>query len=122
MALIGLMLAVVAPSIGRQLSSRTQQSELEVILSELFAVPAKAMYDGRKIIFPEIISGPVKTPLDLPAGWTLVFSPALVVTPLPACSGSTLTVRYGDAQKPVAVYEIEQGTCKLRAIHEHANP
>ncbi len=122
MALIGLMLAVVAPSIGRQLSSRTQQSELEVILSELVAVPAKAMYEGRKIIFPDVMSGPLKVPLDLPAGWTLVFSPTLVVTPLPACSGSTLTLRYGAIEKPVAVYEIEQGTCKLRAIHEHANP
>ena len=122
MALIGLMLAVAVPSIGRQLNNRAQQSELELIMSELFAMPAKAMYEGRKFEFPETLRGPTTTPLNLPKGWVISFTPPLVITAVPACTATSITIRYGEQPDPSAVYAVEQGTCKLRLLNAPAAP
>lgn len=117
LTLVGLMAAVAVPSISRQLGERTKQSELELIMSEIGALPAQAMLQGKRITLPEVMQGPQQGPLHLPDQWTVAFSPALTVSSVPACSPSTITLSYANKDVPEAVYQIESVTCQLKAVH-----
>jgi general secretion pathway protein G len=115
LALLGLLVALTAPSIGRQLTTRSQQAELDTVVAEIKALPVTALLEGRILKTTNLLVGPISEPIRIPASWQVAFEPPLIVTPVPACTASTITIKQTDQLQLQAVFFVRGGTCQLEA-------
>lgn len=113
MALLGLLLAVVGPSFVGQLERSGQRFALDQLQAQMAQLPRWARLTGRPLKLQQLAAPLVvnnEEILSVPEGWSMTFSPPLIVSPNQICSESQVLV-LGSNDAVLARYFIESPSC-----------
>lgn len=113
MALLGLLLAMVGPNFVGQLERSSQRFALDQIQAQVAQLPRWARLTGQHFKLQQLTAPLMANNeeiLSIPEGWSVTFTPTLMVSPNQICSASQAQVLGADGAV-LAQYAIESPTC-----------
>ena len=120
MFIVGLMTALVAPRIGVNLDHFEAVSQRKWLEDQITQLPRRTRYVGKSLELPKDLDRPDlgdgAPPLELPAGWQLIATPPLRISPSGACSATTLELRSEKDPGASQRYQLTELDCELRAL------
>lgn len=118
MLIVSLLVGLTAPRFGTGIEQYEERSQYEHIEDQLRQLPRRARLAARGLELPKDQQltnlGDGEPPLNLPPGWTITFSPPLVISRLGACSGTTVTISPSARNTASSrLYKISEFSCEL---------
>lgn len=99
LAIMGLVVAVAAPSLSRTIESAAFVSKADLLAREIEGLRAKALLERRRFVFPNTGSAPFEElSASIPEGWTIEGGP-VVFLEAGVCLGGVLTISDGKGRR-----------------------
>ena len=116
LVLLGLLTSLVGPRLSGSLKRAERVYELDLLSQNLAFVGRVARYRGQHLMIGHLPDTQWKDqpPVDLPSGWSAVFSPALEVGANGVCSESHVVVRHEGEEASQARLTVLPLTCEVR--------
>lgn len=115
--IVGLLVGLIAPRFGYGVDRMEWRSQKQDLEDQIRQLPRRARLIGRAIELPKDLAmtdlGDGAPPLNVPQGWRLDFEPALLVAANGACSASSVTIAFPDANETPEKYSIADLSCEL---------
>lgn len=118
MLVVGLLVGLTAPRFGAGIDRYEIRSQREHIEDQLRQLPRRVRLAARSLELPQqsLLSdlGDGAPVLDLPPGWTIAFSPPLVISRLGACNETKIVLSPPESsgETPPA-YKITDLSCEV---------
>jgi len=120
----GLMIGLVGPRFSGYLETYERRYQFQEIEDGIRQLPRRARLSSKAVVLPRDLAltdlGDGLPPLKLPEGWRLESTPALLISPLGACSGARIAVFPDTGDEVARYYEIAELTCEL-TVSERGN-
>lgn len=118
MLIVGLLVGLTAPRFGAGIDKYETSSQREYIEDQLRQLPRRVRLSARGLELPKEQQlpdlGDGDPALVLPQGWTLSFTPPLIISRLGACNGTILTLTPPQqTNAPPAIYKVADLSCEL---------
>lgn len=117
---VGLLVSLTVPRFAAGYQQRellAQRSDIEDQLREL---PRRVRLNAHPLQLPADLKlkdlGDGRAPLQLPAGWSVSFAPALEISLLGACSPAKITISHADSPALMARYQLSRLNCEISAL------
>ena len=92
LALLGLVTAMVVPSMLHGIDSWRRQAAMDGLLDQIRALPGVARASGKTVVIDDKTLASTAAPLQIEAGWTLAAPVPMTVAGSGVCSGGEVTV------------------------------
>jgi type II secretory pathway pseudopilin PulG len=92
LALLGLVTAMVVPSMLHGIDSWRRQAAMDAVLDQIRALPGVARANGKTIVIDDKTLASKPPPLTIEDGWTLTAPTAMTVAGSGVCSAGELAV------------------------------
>ncbi len=117
MLIVGLLTSLMAPRLGGNIEHFEALSQRKELEDQFRQLPRRVRYAGKRIELPKDLSlkdiGDGNPALKLPDGWTLGFSPALLISSNGACSSSVLELVSGTDASVTTRYDVAEISCEI---------
>ena len=114
MFLIGLLTAVVLPSMERMARSSQLKTERDAIVGRLGELGYEAFLSGKSIVLPDSLSAVRATyPIELPEGWELRMTKPVVYAFNGICGGGNVALIAPDGV--IEKFDLVPPSCELRS-------
>jgi prepilin-type N-terminal cleavage/methylation domain-containing protein len=118
--IVGLLVGLTAPRFAARIDHYEIFSQRQDIEDQLRQLPRRVRFAAKTIKLPDDLGvanlGDGEPVLRIPAGWTLSFSPSLVISRLGACSASEVQLQSVSMTEAAARYKIAELNCELLSV------
>jgi prepilin-type N-terminal cleavage/methylation domain-containing protein len=118
--IVGLLVGLTAPRFAARIDRYEIYSQRQDIEDQLRQMPRRVRSAAKTVELPADLSmsdlGDGEPVLSMPSGWTISFSPPLVVSRLGACSASEVLLQPVSMTEAAARYKIAELNCELLPV------
>lgn len=119
LVIVGLLVGLTAPRFGAGIDRYEALSRRQALEDQIRQLPRRARLAATALELPRDLKaenlGDGSPALTLPDGWSIDFTPPLIISQLGACSASAITLTTPDTSEQAHRYQITDLTCDLAA-------